>query len=78
MLNKLSGALQKAGVDTETVKQVDDMANAVNSIASAAVDNAPPEPAAPEAPPAPLARDPLEAEVQGFHQEAIAAGGAGP
>lgn len=38
-LNKLSLLLQKAGVDAATVKQVDDFANATNSIASAAVGN---------------------------------------
>ena len=41
-LNKLSHALKQSGAAEQDVKQVDDMANAANDIASAAVGNAPP------------------------------------
>jgi hypothetical protein len=39
-LNKLAKSLKDAGVPDDVVKQVDDMANATNQLASAAVGNA--------------------------------------
>lgn len=44
-LNKLARALQQAGVDQETVSQVDEMANVANELASVGVGNtaAPPK-----------------------------------
>lgn len=42
-LNKLAQLLQSGGVDQETVKRVDEMANEANSLASAAVGNVPDE-----------------------------------
>lgn len=74
-LNKLAQTLQKAGVPDDVVKQIDDMANSTNEIASAAVGNAP-EPAAPAAPdnPPPPPRSPMEGAIQDFHGEQVAAG----
>lgn len=63
-LNKLAKALQDAGVDADTVKAIDEMSNQVNSVASAAVGNAPAEPAPPEAAPP---TDILDATTQMAH-----------
>lgn len=71
VLNKLAGQLKQAGADPEVVKQIDDAANTVNSIASAVVGNV--ADAAPEA--APQSND-LGSAIKDFHdQEVTAAGG---
>lgn len=71
VLNKLAGQLRQAGADDDVVKQIDDAANTVNTIASAVVGNTPEEPA-----PAEPAPTDLGSAIKGFHdQEVTAAGG---
>lgn len=72
-LNKLAQALQAAGSPKDVVSEVDNMANATNEIASAAVGNVPPEAEAPSpevaAEPAP---NDIAGAVQAFHDEQTA------
>jgi hypothetical protein len=75
-LNKLAQALQKAGAPQDVVKQVDDMANSANELASAAVGNppesAPPAEAPPEQPYSPTPGESpggLGSAVQDFQQQ---------
>jgi hypothetical protein len=72
-LNKLARALQQVGADEGTVKEVDDMANHTNEIASAVLGNAPAEPANPGSDPNLSPQDPLGSAIQGFHNQAVAA-----
>jgi hypothetical protein len=75
-LNKLSRALQQAGVDQDTVNQIDEAANVCNDIASAGVGNTGEQPAPPAnpgsdpsvSPPA----DSLTAAIQDYHNSAVA------
>lgn len=83
-LTKLAAALKAAGADADTVKQVDDMSNALNDITSSVVGNPPADTAAPAAPP-PEAPDAgaeapgdLTSAIQGFHNDQVTAAGGQP
>jgi orotidine-5'-phosphate decarboxylase len=72
-LNKLARALQQAGVEQETVSQVDEMANVANELASVGVGNTPAPPANPGSDPALSPQDDLGSAIQSFHNESVAA-----
>lgn len=71
-LNKLARALQQVGADDATVKEVDDMSNHTNEIASAVLGNTPAAPANPGSDPNLSPQDALGSAIQGFHNSAVA------
>lgn len=72
IVNQLARALQQAGVDQETVSQVDEFANVANELASVGVGNTPAPAANPGSDPALSPQDDLGSAIQDYHNEAVA------